>query len=191
LIDIDGYIVYDHTGEGEYARTEVAIQQALKEKADREQKVFVEKNIVADPSASFFDRQPNSPETYFGAARNQYLVTGTAGVVGQQTIPETADSQVLLNRLYLSGQWNFEKEFAETTGLATIKYKFDANNMYFVASAASPLPVEIKLDGKTVRTITVEADKLYTLLTNVPRGEHLLEIVIPKSGLKAFTFTFG
>ena len=35
LIDIDGYIVYDHAGEGEYDRTELAIQNALKERNNR------------------------------------------------------------------------------------------------------------------------------------------------------------
>src|SRR3990167_6793967 len=34
LIDIDGYIVYDHAGEGQYKETEVAIQKALRERAD-------------------------------------------------------------------------------------------------------------------------------------------------------------
>ena len=34
LVDIDGYIVYDHIGEGDYDVTEKAIQAALKERAD-------------------------------------------------------------------------------------------------------------------------------------------------------------
>jgi cytochrome c biogenesis protein CcdA/thiol-disulfide isomerase/thioredoxin len=35
LIDVDGYIVYDHIGEGAYDETEKKIQEALKERAER------------------------------------------------------------------------------------------------------------------------------------------------------------
>jgi hypothetical protein len=35
LIDIDGYIVYDHIGEGSYDETEKKIQEALKERTKR------------------------------------------------------------------------------------------------------------------------------------------------------------
>ena len=35
LIDIDGYIVYDHVGEGAYDETEKKIQEALKERTER------------------------------------------------------------------------------------------------------------------------------------------------------------
>ncbi len=35
LVDIDGYIVYDHIGEGSYRETEQAIQKALREREDR------------------------------------------------------------------------------------------------------------------------------------------------------------
>ena len=34
-IDIDGYIVYDHAGEGQYEETEIMIQKALRERSDR------------------------------------------------------------------------------------------------------------------------------------------------------------
>jgi hypothetical protein len=36
LIDIDGYVVYDHIGEGGYDETEKKIQELLKEKAEHE-----------------------------------------------------------------------------------------------------------------------------------------------------------
>lgn len=35
LIDIDGFVVYDHIGEGAYAQTETRIQEALLERALR------------------------------------------------------------------------------------------------------------------------------------------------------------
>ena len=46
LIDIDGYIVYNHAGEGQYEETERQIQKALYELNYR---LKIEKEINTDP----------------------------------------------------------------------------------------------------------------------------------------------
>jgi len=38
LIDIDGFVRYDHIGEGSYKKTEMVIKNLLKEKKERERK---------------------------------------------------------------------------------------------------------------------------------------------------------
>jgi len=67
LIDIDGYIVYDHIGEGGYAETEQKIVDLLNERA----RVLGEGGIVmADGSAEDDDlSRVGSPEVYFGSSR--------------------------------------------------------------------------------------------------------------------------
>ncbi|HEY6021335.1 MAG TPA: redoxin family protein, partial [Candidatus Paceibacterota bacterium] len=208
LIDMDGYVVYDHAGEGDYDKTESAVQAALAERAAR-----MGTTTMPMPSISA-SQGPDlsgvgSPETYFGSNRNEYLGNGTQGVAGVQTftLPTTPSP----NTLYLNGIWDTEPEYAESqaTGADTggsansIEYYYSAGNVYFVASAAAPVQVEVLLDGKpvgqwggddvdkTTSTVTIGAERLYSLVHTPGPGGHLLELKVKGSGLRAYTFTFG
>ncbi len=102
LIDIDGFIVYDHIGEGAYEETEQKIQDALKERIT----VLGENGTINQSVTKELPQEggSRSPETYFGAARNQYFGNGSPGVAGDQkglTIP----AQLSINTLYLSGEY--------------------------------------------------------------------------------------
>jgi thiol-disulfide isomerase/thioredoxin len=200
LIDIDGFIVEDHIGEGDYDKTEAAIQQLLKERADvLQQPQAVAAGTVAPANAIAFDQgQVGSPETYFGAARNEYLANGTVGQTGVQqfTAPKTAD----LNGLYLDGSWDISSQYAQSQGVARIIYHYRAKNVYFVASALQPMSVAVLQDGRPVAhggadaasgTAAIHDERLYHLVANPDYEEHTLEIDIPAAGLRAFTFTFG
>ncbi len=209
LIDIDGFIVADHIGEGGYEETERDIQKALAERAVR-----LGENTLADMPVTKEMLVPHaeSPETYFGANRNEYLANGEKGRVGVQTF--LAPGEVTPNRLYLGGGWNMLPEYAEnTTGSATITFRYQAKEVYFVASSETGIDVEIYQDGKLVRgkgavnckdagfcggedvgldgTVHIKEDRLYKLIQNQGPEAHTLQIKIPKAGLKAFTFTFG
>ncbi|MEO8637593.1 MAG: redoxin family protein [Candidatus Taylorbacteria bacterium] len=192
LIDIDGYIVYDHIGEGGYEETEMAIRSALLERANR---LGVNMDVVpsegsAKESTAISDlHKVGSPETYFGSERNQYLANGTQGRVGLQTL--SIPSIVNANTLYLSGTWNFTPEFAENESEAKIIFKYSAKNVYMVAGSDTGVDVEIFLDGVLSKTILIKGVELYTLFEGSDYGVHTLEIRIKKSRLKAFTFTFG
>src|SRR3989344_2613824 len=141
LIDIDGYIVYDHIGEGGYEQTEQKIQQALKERME----AFAEGGVINE-SLTKEDSAQNlseSPETYFGAARNEFLGNGKKGALGLQE-NLTAPSQVSSNILYLSGNWNIESESAmNTSDAAGITYKYTAKDVFFVAEAENETIVEV------------------------------------------------
>src|SRR3990167_4991738 len=111
LIDIDGYIVYDHIGEGAYEETEEAIRRALSERAARlggaVEMSGTSGAVVAEAPVPGMVR---SPETYFGAWRNDNLGNGEARKEGIQTlvIPERLQK----NLFYLGGVWNVEDEYA-------------------------------------------------------------------------------
>jgi hypothetical protein len=133
-----------------------------------------------------------SPETYFGAARNQYLANGTQGQGGTQMLSFPASSSLQSNMLYLDGSWNFQPEYAETTSSsAKIKYTYTAKNVYMVASAKNPVTLKIYQDGTLVNTITVQGNTLYPLIQGSNYGEHSMEIDVGGAGLDAYTFTFG
>jgi thiol-disulfide isomerase/thioredoxin len=189
LIDIDGYIVYDHAGEGEYKETEVAIQKALREKSARlgENMNIGTSTSVVSPIAVDFGKV-KSPEIYFGAFRNTDLANGTASKVGSQslTIPE----EIIKNKLYLGGTWNIATEAAENTG-GEIVFKYDAKNVYMVASSALGAEVEVYVDGKLSKNLNIQNETLYKIVEGDSYGEHTLKIKVKSGRLKAFTFTFG
>jgi cytochrome c biogenesis protein CcdA/thiol-disulfide isomerase/thioredoxin len=202
LIDIDGFIVHDHAGEGDYDGTEQAIQQALAERASILGNGKVSGGIVAPDDAVNMDpNKVNSPETYFGSNRNEYLANGDKNTNGAQSL--SAPTDVLLNNLYLAGAWNFNPEYAETKDItAKIIYKYDAKDLYFVASSESGATVKILLDGKPITagrgadvkadgTALIKENRLYKIVGGTDYGEHTLEIDITSGTLDAYTFTFG
>ena len=201
LIDIDGFIVYRYIGEGDYNQTEMEIQNLLRERA---QALGIQINIsntttVPANAVSVDFSKVSSPETYFGAARNQYLGNGNQSVNGMQTL--VLPGSIVSNTLYLGGTWNFTDEYAETTGINSVVFQYNAKNVYFVASAANATNVSVMVDGKPVTDIagpdvtggiaTISDERLYQLVAGTDYGVHTLELNIPQPGLQAYTFTFG
>ncbi len=203
LIDIDGYIVYDHIGEGAYEEAEQKIQEALKERMT----VLGESGVISQPltKETLPESGPKSPETYFGASRNQSFgnASGSVGDKKDLTVP----AQINPNTPYLSGNWNITNEFAQNSSLnAGIAYKYTAKDVFFVAQADDEIIVEILLDGKPLATeagtdiiktfdgktiIKIKEAGLYKIIQGSQSETHTLELIIQKPGLKAFTFTFG
>ncbi|MDP3645806.1 MAG: redoxin family protein [bacterium] len=203
LIDIDGYIVYDHAGEGSYDEAEKAIQAALAERAERlgapmpTETVSNPENVVTVNS-----RKLGSPEVYFGAARNEYFGNGTASQEGEKTF--TIPTSIKSNTLYLGGTWYLNSEYAQNNSSnAIIQFKYQAKDVYFVASANNPIKIKVTRDGgkplNAARGADVDADgyttiredRLYKLIEDLDYGLHTIEISIESPGLKAYTFTFG
>ncbi len=215
LIDIDGFIVYDHAGEGSYDEAEKAIQRALAERAARLGTVMPFAGL-AEPltPVSVDPTQLGSRETYFGAARNEFFGSGTPGTTGTFSFQEPIT--VRQNTLYLVGAWNITPEYAETplqvgnseVGSSRIDYRYRAKSVYFVAGSGSggPLEVEVLRDSKPLDAsyagkdvhfksgrsyITVNDNRLYEVIEDSAYGDHFLEFIISQPGLKAYTFTFG
>ena len=203
LVDIDGFIIHDHIGEGGYDETERMIQVAL---AERMVALGMQGNIgtalTAPPAAGVL--QVGSPEIYFGAGRNEYLSNGASHTGGIQHL--SGPSAIAANALYLAGDWNFEKEFAENkSASAKIIFKYASHDVYFVASAAAGAKIKVLRDGSPIDvsaagediakdksgTAVIKEDRLYRLIHDSAYGEHTIEIIIESPGLRAFTFTFG
>ncbi len=200
LVDIDGYIVHDHAGEGDYDVTEHAIQQALAERASR-----LGTTTAAIATSTVEVQQDlsgiGSPETYFGSNRNEYLGNGTPGQAGAQNF--TLPQSVQPNTLYLGGPWDIEPEYAQSSGPATIEYLYSAHDIYLVGSAATPVTIKVLRDGQPVgsyagadvdpktSTATIQENRLYRLVHDTQAGPHTIEIEVMSPGLQAYTFTFG
>lgn len=191
LIDIDGYIVYDHAGEGQYAETEKRIQEALKERTYKLGMKEVIPESISDPKnkIEFSSGSVGSPEIYFGSARNDYLANGDAGRSGSQTL--TIPSEIKLNNLYLGGSWSITSEDASNNGEADVVFKYKAKNVYIVASSSEGGDVEVYVDGKLNKIIFIKDEMLYKLIEGGDYAEHTLMLKIKKGGVGIFTFTFG
>jgi len=183
LIDIDGYIVYDHIGEGEYEETEKKIQEALSERMA----VLGESGTISQPLTKEISVQngAKSPETYFGSARN--------------------DQQA--NLLFPNDSWDITPEFAQNNSAnANIVYTYTAKDVFFVAEAGVETVIEVLLDGKPLGSeagadiiktpdgktiVKIKEARLYKIIQDEKSETHTIKFIIQKSGLKAFTFTFG
>jgi thiol-disulfide isomerase/thioredoxin len=198
LIDIHGNIVYDHIGEGAYDETEMKIQELLEERAN-----FLGEDSEGISSIGIENEvrniSTNSPEVYFGFARNEYLTNGVAGKTGEQEF--TIPNEFILNKLYLKGTWNIQREYAESVENSSIFFRYKAKEVYFVAESDNGVEIEIWQDGELVDSVSgesvsggsvfVQESQLYKLIKNTESGEHLLEIRVKDGSLHAYTFTFG
>ncbi len=200
LIDINGLVVDRHIGEGDYDTTEHTIQKLLRERA---QALGLNITIPTDTVNISETIAANSPETYFGSDRNEYLANGTQGQTGVQTLTRPSDSDIQTNQLNLVGTWNFSGEYATNQSKdARIIYKYDSQHVYLVASSQAGVSITILRDGVPLTTdrgadvdaqgnVTIKQARLYDLVDQSSMQEHTLEIIIHNPGLDAYTFTFG
>jgi thiol-disulfide isomerase/thioredoxin len=206
LIDIDGYIVYDHIGEGGYEETERKIQEALQERMAR---LGMDNGIATDIAApegvvAVDPTKRISPEIYFGAWRNDYLGNGTPGVEGAQIFPEPDGGWQALrtNTLYLAGSWNISREYAKNTAAgAKILFRYQGSHVYMVANHPEGVTIRVLRDGAPLLldagadvvngVLRVNDERLYEIVADDEYGEHSLEFIIEGPGFEAYTFTFG
>jgi cytochrome c biogenesis protein CcdA/thiol-disulfide isomerase/thioredoxin len=199
LIDIYGDIIYDHIGEGDYEKTEVKIVEALNER----KRFLNESNMVnmdRDAPANIVTAS-RSPETYFGAWRNEAFGNGQPFWVGEDAFrfPVTIQS----NRFYLDGRWEIANEFAASKSQSSaLRFRFDAKDVYLVAEASESVTVNVLIDGKPVDTghagkdvhdgnVTIDASRLYHVYTSDVPSAHVLELVFRDEGGRIYALTFG
>jgi thiol-disulfide isomerase/thioredoxin len=200
LIDIDGLIREHSIGEGNYDETETNIQKLL---AERNRALGLTMPIPTGLIDASYTVNTGSPETYFDAARNQYLGNGRQGAIGVQefSLPQEARP----NTLYLGGTWDIEQEFAENkSASASIEFHYSAKGVYFVASSTLPKGTTITVfeDDKPLSKdrgadvdasghVRIKEPRLYKLIEHSGQQEHVLQIQVESPGLDAYTFTFG
>lgn len=180
LIDQEGNIVDSHFGEGAYGETEKKIQELLG--------VSDMKISSAGDTSQF--RNIKTPEIYFGLSRLEYFSSPESPDIEIQkySIPEKLRS----NTFALEGEWKFDGESVELVkNEGKITLNFSAGKVHMVAESEKGVMVEVYIDGKKVREVEVTGSELYTLFDSDEYSAHILELKIPDSGFRIFTFTFG
>jgi len=189
LIDIDGYVVYDHIGEGGYEETEKKIQELLRERADKLSLDVIIDSSISEVRARRAARGVASPETYFGAFRNELLANGTQRTAGVQALQEP--EKIQKNQLYLVGGWNIWDQYAQPhADGARVIYRYTSKDVYLVAAAETEQQLGVVLDGVKQDSVSVLDETLYTVINGDRVGEHVLELIVP-AGVKLYAFTFG
>ena len=206
LADAEGRIRYHHFGEGEYAMTEMVIQQLLVDAGASD----VGQDLVSvDPrglevAADWGTLQ--SPETYLGYRQ----ATGFASeghAAFDQSGAFTAPSRLPLNHWALAGTWTVAGHAAASNEPGgRIAFQFHARDVNLVmgpVTAGADIPFRVSLDGQPVGRASgadVDADgggilreqRTYQLVRQSGSIEDArFEIEFLAAGAEAYCFTFG
>ena len=108
------------------------------------------------------------------------------------------------NPITLQGSWSDHGDYVESTGPATVRLVFHAQEVYIVAEAAgsSAVIVGVTLDGKSVpdaqrgpdlgsnSALTIGRSDLFHVLTGAAPRDGTIVLSVP-AGFRLYTFTFG
>jgi thiol-disulfide isomerase/thioredoxin len=206
LADARGRIRHRHFGEGEYAQTEMAIQQLLTESGAEhvgDELVTVEPRgleVAADwPTL-------RSPETYLGYGRSSGFVAADRRWHDVPHVYEGA-AALPLNAWELSGSWTVSREAAalhEAGG--TVSFVFHARDVNLImgpATFGSAIRFRVSLDGEppeSARGEDVDVDgrgvareqRTFQLIRQPGRiVDRRVEIDFVDPGVEVYCFTFG
>ena len=208
LVDSEGYIRYDHIGEGGYVETENAIKNLLSERS-KQQGIEISKinqtklSVPGAPSVDF--NQIKTPELYFGYQYARAQLGNIEGFNPDKTVNYTIPTSNLKpDVIYLQGSWKNNPDSMELVGPdGKIMLSYSSKSVNIVAGGKGEITV--KEDGKNTRTnnpfkgndldtegkLNIDGQRLYNIADHEDYGNHHIEINAKGSGFKLYTFTFG
>jgi thiol-disulfide isomerase/thioredoxin len=189
LIDAQGLIRYTHFGEGDYEATDQAVQSLLAELGG---------TPGGGPSGAAMIREALpvrlSPETYLGP-RGWTSFTNHAAMPDARLHRYVVPRALPADSFALVGEWQLvdgERQVLRS-GRGAIQYHAlagEVNLVLGVEKGAAPVTVDVRVDGKVAKSITVDRHDLYNLYAG-PYGEHEVAIDVHGKDLAAYAFTFG
>ena len=206
LIDNEGYIRYDHIGEGAYAETEKVIQSLLAERTQ-----YIGANVTIDQSISNpessqsvnFDRI-NTPELYFGYEYSRAPLGNSEGYQPDQVVNYTVsdDTKIVPNSIYLAGEWKNNADHMELQSeVGRIVLSYSAKAVNIVAGGKGELhilednsPLDDSSSGTDISengTVKIDGQRLYNVVEHEEYGNHQIAIDVAGRGFQIYTFTFG
>jgi cytochrome c biogenesis protein CcdA/thiol-disulfide isomerase/thioredoxin len=185
LVDARGRVRYVHFGEGEYESTERAIRALLAE-AGHERLGRLARARVESPAGVA------TPESYLGSERAARFLNGAIEPgTHDYELPRRAVTALPPHHLAYAGRWRIDPSHATAVGRARLHLRFYASRVFLVLGAGNrPGSVEVALDGKPRRTLTVTENRLYELVRLPRAGDHVLTLRLGP-GTEAYAFTFG
>ena len=203
IADHEGYLRYDHIGEGGYQETEKIIQQLLEERSNA-------LGIQTAPSVPLVDIEEfqhtmfRTPELYFGYkfAQNRNQLGNDEGFQPGKIISYSEPKNTDLHKFYLIGDWkNYEDSMELVSDTGSIKLLYNAKEVNIVTDKHAELeiflddlPVSPDYSGKDItegNKVKVTDAGLYNIINSDNSSTHLIEIKVDGKGFQIFTFTFG
>jgi thiol-disulfide isomerase/thioredoxin len=208
LIDIDGFIVYKHVGEGGYGQTEQAIRRLLEERRRvlHIRETMPSGSVVQPRGAQDVDfGSIGTPEIYLGAETTRGNFGSSEGLQEGETIRYVLPDTLAPNQVYLEGEWVNDADhlrLASATGKIVLIYSAKSVNLVAGAPGAGARLL-IKIDGRYIGQsyscedvggsgmVKVSAQNIYRIVCGQGYGRHKLEIEVDGPGLSVYAFTFG
>jgi thiol-disulfide isomerase/thioredoxin len=207
LINKDGYIVFDHIGEGNYAKIELAIQKALKEVGSVELPKVPPHD---DGNGGICYR--TTAETYLGFLRgelgNQHDYLPDEEQVFEQAEVHSEGLPILYGHWKVAGQFiQHTRKLAIASEYIALQYNAFSVNLVMATTDGRTAMLEVELDGlplpqdmagRDVRidaqgkaTVIVKDSRLYNLVNAKMYHRGTLKLKTPSANLQMFAFTFG
>ena len=206
FIDARGRVRDRHFGEGEYQRSETAIQRLLAEAgvAGRRDDLV---SVVGEgvEAAADWDNL-KTPETYVGYDRTQNFASRGGADLDRRRV-YAAPARLALNQWALTGEWTMGRQ-ATVLGNpdGRIVYRFHARDLHLVMGPLrqeSPVRFRVSIDGQPPGAAhgldvdeggngTVVEQRLYQLIRQPkPIVDRTFEIHFLDAGVETLAFTFG
>lgn len=213
LVDNEGYIRYDHIGEGGYAETEKVIQSLLVERAAQTGisaiNLNTNTNTTTPENVQTVDfTKVKTPELYFGYEFARAPLGNSEGFKPNQivtySVPQRSDLKP--NTIYLIGDWKNNADNMELqSDTGSIALAYSAKSVNIVAGGkggGEELSISedgVALTNKSGRGIdlseqgklVVNGQRLYNLVMHEGYDWHSLIIDVKGKGFQIYTFTFG
>jgi thiol-disulfide isomerase/thioredoxin len=213
LVDNEGYIRYDHIGEGGYAETEKVIQSLLVERAAQTGisaiNLNTNTNTTTPENVQTVDfTKVKTPELYFGYEFARASLGNSEGFKPNQTVtysvPQRSDLKP--NTIYLIGDWKNNADNMELqSDTGSIALAYSAKSVNIVAGGKGEGEGEelsISEDGVALTNksgidlseqgkLVVDGQRLYNLVMHEGYDWHSLIIDVKGKGFQIYTFTFG
>ena len=191
LIDIDGFIVYNHIGEGSYEETEEAIRSALEERRKRLGLAALSQSMVeVTPELTTNFNRSRTPELYYGTGFDRGQCGNCDGQLREGVRMYTIPVKRTPNSFYFAGTWNTTKDYSAAMSNAQVILDYTAKDVYAVLGTENTGTVRVYRDGVFEREIVIEAQTLYTLVQGETYSSHELRIEL-SPGVQLYTYTFG
>ena len=206
IADAEGRIRFHHFGEGEYAMTEMVIQQLLVDAVaqDIDQDLVVVEPRGLEVAADW--QTLRTPETYTGYRQSSgFAQDDVARLDGPHAY--AAPARLPLNDWALSGDWTVAGHAAVSNERGgRIAFQFHARDLNLVmgpASRGAAIPFRVFLDGQPAADARgsdvasdgsgiVDDQDTYQLIRQTgPIADRRFEIEFLEPGVEAYCFTFG
>jgi thiol-disulfide isomerase/thioredoxin len=216
LIDSQGYIRYDHIGEGDYDQIEKSIQSLLAERAalmgENEISFNTKPSTVIKPESLYYVdlRQNTTPEIYIGYNTARAPLGNPEGFKPEQTVSYSIPSNTNFNPhiVYLQGKWKNNPdnmELQSDSGRIVLTYYGKSVNIiaggkgggvvsnYEEEGAAAALTSNNSLgvDLSSNDSFKIDGQRLYNLAIHNNYTAHSIVIDVKGKGFQFYTFTFG